>query len=165
MPVEIPGNAICQPRPQVVHAGGHDEHIHGGPADRLIFTIPQLGRALNANEKVVRRAWTQGTPPAYGFERGHVFHAPPECHLTSAVPQRTLVVLLAKADAGALIQKVIFDENGDESTETTSDDAAHTGGGWVDYELFDYDADGLAVSQEKSTLTQARFARLLRTGE
>ncbi len=125
----------------------------------------KLGRPLNANEKATRRVWTEGAPPAYGFDRGHVFHDPPACHVTAAVPRRTLVVLLARPDAGALVQKIVFDENGEESTQTASDDVPHLGCGWVDYELFDYGADGVAVSREKSTLTQADFARLLRTGK
>src|SRR5947209_1131129 len=39
-----------------------------------------LGRKLQPNEKVLRRVWTRGVPPAYSFSRGHMFHEPPEVH-------------------------------------------------------------------------------------
>jgi hypothetical protein len=131
----------------------------------------ELGRKLTPREKVKRSAWTRGSPPAYAFERGHIFHDPPEHYVRSLgdlrpLPRRTLVVLDARADAGALVQKadetdVELEVAAAESDISTDD---RIGGGWVDYELFHYDSAGAPFSVERSSRTQADFAKLLRTG-
>lgn len=128
----------------------------------------QLGRPLKHDERVFRRVWTQGDPPAYGFERGHVFHFPAECHLQTPKVGRpktvkTIIVLEARADAGALSPNV--GGEGAAVAKTTQPEIAHTGGGWVDYELFEYDESGRPVSVLKSSLTQTAFVQLLRTGQ
>ena len=130
-----------------------------------------LGRKLEPSEKLKRRVWTQGDPPAYSFDRGHMFHEPPECHSlpwSMALPllKRTVTVLLAKPDAGALVEARTSDEQGEESTEVieveTTADAS--GGGWVDYEIFTYE-NGALVGREKFSRSQAAFVALLRTGK
>jgi hypothetical protein len=80
-------------------------------------------------------------------------------------------VLLARPDAGALVESTTTDENGVETTVAadTSDEA--NGTGYVDFEILTYqdgalvtDKDGFAI-KEQSSRTQAGFAELLRTGE
>lgn len=127
----------------------------------------KLGRQLEASEKVKRSVWTQGTPPAYSFGRGHVFHEAEESHEGF---RRSIVVLLAKPDPGALVEKQSTDETGAEVTVVTETEEGGTKGGFVDYEVLTYrrgslvsDADGVPV-KEQSSRTQEGFAELLRTG-
>ena len=55
-----------------------------------------LGRALELSERVTRSTWTQGVPPAYSFDRGHIFH---EVEESLEGVRRSIVVLLARPDA------------------------------------------------------------------
>ena len=127
----------------------------------------RLGRKLELSENVKRSVWTQGTPPAYSFGRGHVFH---EVEESQEGVRRSIVVLLARPDPGALVETQSKDETGAEVTvvtETSDDDSK---GGFVDYEILIHrngslvsDADGFAV-KEQSCRTEGGFAELLRTG-
>lgn len=128
-----------------------------------------LGRKLESFEKQKRLVWTQGTPPAYCFDRGHMFHEPPECHLLPRSEallrlKRTITVLLAKPDVGALVELRTSNEEGEESTVVLEVDSDASGGGWVDYEVFTYE-NGIMVSREKFSRSQAAFVELLRTGK
>ena len=124
----------------------------------------RLGRKLEPSEKVKRLVWTQGTPPAYSFGRGHVFH---EVEESQEGIRRSIVVLLARPDPGALIETQSTDETGAEVTvviETRDEDSK---GGFVDYEILIHrngslvsDAEGFAV-KEQSSSTQTDFAELL----
>jgi hypothetical protein len=128
-----------------------------------------LGRKLTQSEKLKRRVWTQGDPPAYSFDRGHMFHEPPECHVlpwSEALPllKRTITVLLAKSDAGALVESRTTDELGEEASAVIAPEADASGDGWVDYEVFTYENSTL-VHREKFSRSQAAFVELLRTGK
>lgn len=127
----------------------------------------QLGRSLEPSEKVKRLVWTQGMPPAYSFNRGHVFH---EVDESPEGVRRSIVVLLARPDSGALAEAKITDESGAEVTVIAETEGEGSGGGFVDYEVLSYrhgalltDEQGFAV-KEQSSRTQAAFAELLRTG-
>ena len=127
----------------------------------------RLGRSLTPSEKVKRSVWTQGTPPAYSFGRGHIFH---EVEESLEGVRRSIVVLLARPDPGALVERQSIDEAGTEVTVVTETDEGGSKGGFVDYEILTYrngtlvsDADGSAV-KEQSSRTQAGFAELLRVG-
>lgn len=127
----------------------------------------ELGRKLKASEKIFRYVWTQGTPPAYSFARGHMFHDPQTAHLGSwsdSLPtlRRTIVILDAKADGGALSEKLVEVENSDITVRVESD-SGNSEKGWVDFEVYHY-SDGKLVRREKSSRTQAGFVELLRTG-
>lgn len=131
----------------------------------------KLGRKLKANEKLTRRVWTQGSPPAYSFDRGHYFHEPPVCHLLSredAAPllRRSIMVLRAKPDAGALVEANIPDAEaeGDDATVVVESETEDVGGGWVDYEVLTHEA-GKLVSREQFSSSQTTFAEVLRTGQ
>lgn len=129
----------------------------------------RLGRPLEDSEKVVRRVWTQGNPPAYGFDRGHTFH---ELCESPEGTRRTVQVVRARPDAGALVEVTETDEDGHERTVTKEADTPTegTGGGYVDIEILtlrhgvmDRDEAGSAVKVQTS-MTQAAFAEFLRTG-
>jgi len=129
----------------------------------------RLGRKLQPNEKVLRYVWTQGTPAAYSFGRGHIFHDPPIAHRLpwdAVLPllRRTVVVLDSKVDPGALVE-VHVDEDQEESVVVKeSGDNVKTQAGWVDIEVLYYE-EGRVVSREKTTRTQAAFVDMLRTGK
>ena len=127
----------------------------------------RLGRKLEPSEKVKRSIWTQGTPPAYSFGRGHVFH---EIEESQEGGRRSIVVLQARPDPGALVETQSTDETGAEVTVVTETEENSSKGGFVDYEIFIYrngslisDVEGFAV-KEQSSRAQAGFADLLRTG-
>ena len=127
----------------------------------------RLGRSLEPSEKVKRSVWTQGTPPAYSFGRGHIFH---EVEESPEGVRRSIVVLLARPDPGAPVEKQSTDETGTEVTVVTETEEGGSKDGFVDYEILTYrngtlvsDADGSAV-KEQSSRTQAGFAELLRMG-
>ena len=127
----------------------------------------RLGRKLEPSEKVKRSVWTQGTPPAYSFGRGHVFH---EVEESLEGVRRSIVVLLARPDPGALVETQSTNETGTEVTVVAETDEGSSKGGFVDYEILTYrngrllsDANGSAV-KEQSSRTQAGFAELLRIG-
>lgn len=128
----------------------------------------RLGRKLETAEKVTRSVWTQGVPPAYSFDRGHVFHeiAESQCGV-----QRSIVVLLARPDPGALVETQSVDETGGEITVITESEEESGKSGFVDYEVLSYkngtlitNAEGFAI-KEQSSRTQTGFAALLRTGQ
>lgn len=128
----------------------------------------RLGRPLEPSEKLSRSVWTQGMPPAYSFDRGHVFH---EIEESQEGVRRSLVVLLARPDPGALVETQSADENGNEVTVVSETEEDGGKGGFVDYEVISYrngklitNADGFAI-KEQSSRTQAGFAALLRTGQ
>ncbi len=128
----------------------------------------RLGRPLEPSEKVSRSVWTQGLPPAYSFDRGHVFH---EIEESQEGVRRSVVVLLARPDPGALVETQSFDETGTEATVVTETDEDGGKGGFVDYEVISYrngkliaNAEGFAI-KEQSSRTQADFVALLRTGQ
>lgn len=130
----------------------------------------QLGRKLKPNEKVTRFVWTQGTPPAYSFARGHIFHDPPSAHSgvwseELSTLRRSIVILDAKSDSGALAEIATPDASGDETTiviESESESESDSNG-WVDFEIHYY-KDGQLMGREKSSRSQSAFVELLRTG-
>lgn len=127
----------------------------------------RLGRSLSPSEKVKRSVWTQGTPPAYSFDRGHIFH---EAKESLEGVRRSIVVLRARPDPGALVERQSTDDAGTEVTVVTETEEDGNNDGFVDYEILPYingklvsDADGSAM-KEQSSCTQAAFAELLRVG-
>jgi hypothetical protein len=130
----------------------------------------RLGRKLQPNEKVKRYVWTQGAPPAYSFARGHIFHDPPIAHRVSwdavlPILRRSIVVLDARADPGALVE-VHSDEESDSASLVVEEDHVKSdsrGPGWVDIEVLYYDG-GQLVTKEKTTRTQSALVDMLRTG-
>lgn len=127
----------------------------------------ELGRKLKANEKVFRHVWTQGSPPAYSFARGNMFHDPPTAHVGSwsdALPtlRRTVLILDAKPDDGSLSELLVKVDDDDATVRVESDTGSNKKG-WVDFEVYHY-SDGKLVSREKSSRTQSGFVELLRTG-
>lgn len=128
----------------------------------------RLGRALSANEKIKRSVWTQGTPSAYSFDRGHVFH---EARESDDGIRRSIVVLLARPDPGALVEKQVSDEVGTELTVVAEAEEASSKEGFIDYEVLRYKNGILLVNEvgiaikEKSSRTQSGFVEYLRTGK
>lgn len=127
-----------------------------------------LGRKLLPNEKVLRRVWTGGTPPAYSFARGHMFHEPPEAHSLPwdqalRVLRRSIVVLDAQPDAGALLDVLPKDDE-DESSSVMEASGTSDKRGWVEIEIHYYEG-GKFERKEKTVMFQSAFAELLRTGE
>ena len=127
----------------------------------------RLGRKLEASEKLKRSVWTQGSRPAYSFDRGHLFH---ELNTSTDGVRRSLVVLLARPDPGALVESRLASEEGIESTVVSENDIEGSVEGFVDYEVLTYkhgvlnrDDLGLAI-KERSSRTQIGFVNLLRTG-
>jgi hypothetical protein len=127
----------------------------------------KLGRKLEKSEKLKRLVWTEGNPPSFGFDRGHIFH---ETNESSTGIRRSIVVTRARPDAGALVQSIVTDENGFQTTISADSDSEDTGGGFVDYEILTYkdgvlirDENGSAI-KELSSRTQAGFVSLLRCG-
>jgi hypothetical protein len=125
-----------------------------------------LGRKLEQSEKLTRMVWTQGSPPAFAFDRGHLFHEQKE---SPEGLRRSIYVLLARPDAGASVEKSVTDEDGSERTVITEVEGDRNG--FVDYEILTYkngkplrDEDGVVI-KEQSSRTQADFAEFLRTGE
>jgi hypothetical protein len=131
----------------------------------------RLGRKLQPHEKVVRRAWTQGVPAAYSLGRGHLFHDPPIAHQIvweAALPllRRSIVVLEAKADAGALVEVHVEEDTAESSVivqEADNEEKAVVGAGWVDIEVLYYE-DGRVVDKQQTTRTQQALVEMLRTG-
>ena len=128
----------------------------------------RLGRPLSSSERVIRSVWTQGSPPAYSFDRGHIFH---ELESSNDRVRRSIVVLLAKPDPGALVEKEMTDESGAETTLVAETEDTDGKEGFVDYEVLKFkngvlvvDKEGYAV-KEQSSRTQAGFVELLRTGK
>ena len=128
----------------------------------------RLGRRLESSEKITRSVWTQGSPPAYSFSRGHVFH---EINESTEGIRRSLVVLLSRPDPGALIETERIDETGAESTIVTESEESAGKDGFVDYEVVSYrngkliaDEDGFVI-KEQSSRSQADFAKFLETGK
>ncbi|GAB2587553.1 hypothetical protein GCM10027034_19910 [Ramlibacter solisilvae] len=127
----------------------------------------KLGRKLKPNEKIVRRVWTRGAPPAYSFARGHIFHCPPDVHKlpwdeATKILRRTVVVLDSRPDPGALIEVLRSADDEEDSTVAESDN--RTNSGWVEIEVWDYQ-DGELTQKHKTVLYQAAFAAFLRTGQ
>lgn len=126
-----------------------------------------LGRSLKPSEKLTRLVWTQGVPPAYSFDRGHVFH---ERSISAGGVRRSIVVFLAHPDPGALTEVKGLDESGSDVTFVTESEDAGESKGFVDFEVLTYEngalrvgEDGFAVKQQ-SSLTQSAFVEFLRTG-
>lgn len=127
----------------------------------------RLGRKLEPSEKVKRPVWTQGDPPAYSFDRGHVFH---EVNGSQEGVRRSIVVLLSRPDPGALVEARIADEDGFEASVVAEVQVHDAKVGFVDYEVLAYkngalitDEQGLAI-KEQSSRTQVGFVELLRIG-
>ena len=126
-----------------------------------------LGRKLEPSEKVLRSVWTQGTPPAYSFDRGHLFH---EVEESLDGIRRSILVVLARPDPGALVETLRADESGAEVTVINESEREDTKNGFVDYEVLSYKCGRLIVDEagfaikEPSSRTQEGFAELLRTG-
>lgn len=126
-----------------------------------------LGRALEPSEKLKRSVWTQGTPPAYSFDRGHMFHEVTE---SQEGIRRSIVIILARPDFGALRETKVVDESGVEAIMVTETEEEGSGGGFVDYEVLSYENGYLITDEqsfaikEQSSRTQAEFVELLRTG-
>lgn len=126
-----------------------------------------LGRALSAPEKVSRPVWTQGSPPAYSFDRGHIFH---ELEASNDGVRRSIVVLLARPDPGALLEQSAINDAGAEETQIAEADESDGKEGFVDFEILKYKSGVLVVNEEgyaikeQSSRTQAGFVELLRTG-
>lgn len=128
----------------------------------------RLGRKLEPSEKITRSVWTQGSPPAYSFSRGHVFH---EINESSDGIRRSLVVLLSRPDPGALIETERTDETGAGLTVVTESEGSDGKEGFVDYEVVSYrsgklitDENGFVIT-EQSSRSQADFSELLKTGQ
>lgn len=127
----------------------------------------RLGRALGSNEKIKRSVWTQGTPSAYSFDRGHVFHE--ACESEDGV-RRSVVVVLARPDPGALVEKQVSDEVGAEITIVAEVEEVSSKEGFIDYEILSYKSGILLVNEvgvaikEQSSRTQSGFVEYLRTG-
>ena len=126
-----------------------------------------LGRRLEPSEKIKRSVWTQGMPPAYSFDRGHMFHEATE---SQEGIRRSIVIVLARPDLGALRETQVVDESGVEATIVTEAEEEGSGGGFVDYEVFSYKNGNLITDEQNSTIkeqssrTQSGFVELLRTG-
>jgi hypothetical protein len=127
-----------------------------------------LGRALTAQEKVSRPVWTQGSPPAYSFGRGHIFH---ELEASSDGIRRSIVVRLARPDPGALLEQNASNDAGAEETQIAEADESDGKEGFVDFEILKYKNGVLIVNEEgyalkeQSSRTQAGFVEFLRTGK
>lgn len=127
----------------------------------------RMGRSLEPSEKISRSVWTQGTPPAYSFDRGHVFH---EVNESQDGMRRSIVILLARSDPGALVEAIGADESGIDASIVLESESEENRGGFVDYEILSFKngvliADGIGDAvKEKSSRTQTGFAELLRTG-
>ena len=126
-----------------------------------------LGRKLEPSEKIKRSVWTQGTPPAYSFDRGHMFHEVTE---SQEGIRRSIVIILARPDIGALRETQVVDESGVEATIVTETEEEGSGGGFVDYQVVGY-KNGYLIANERNVVvkeqfsrTQAGFVELLRTG-
>lgn len=127
-----------------------------------------IGRKLQPNEKMLRKVWTRGVPPAYSFARGHMFHEPPEAHSLPwdqalRVLRRSIVVLDAQPDAGALIEVLAKDDEDESSSVMEVSDASNKRG-WVEIEVHYYES-GEFQRKESTVMFQAAFSEFLRTGE
>ena len=127
----------------------------------------RLGRKLEPSEKITRSVWTQGSPPAYSFSRGHLFH---EINESPEGIRRSIIVLLSRPDPGALIETERTDETGAELTVVTESEESADKDGFVDYEVVSYSNGNLItdeagfVVKEQSSRSQSAFAELLKTG-
>lgn len=77
----------------------------------------RLGRKPTAAERITREVWTQGSPPAYAFARGHLMHEPVAAHRlpwVEALPllRRSILVTDAQPDEGTAIQPASDEESG-----------------------------------------------------
>lgn len=127
----------------------------------------RLGRKLLDSEKIKRSVPTQGVPPAYSFDRGHIFH---ELKESDKGIRRSIVVLSSRPDPGALVETVEVGDDGEERTIVVEANSEVAASGFVDYEVLTYingvlvtDEEGYAA-KEQSSHTQSGFADLLRTG-
>jgi hypothetical protein len=96
-----------------------------------------------------------------------MFHDPQTAHIgpwSDALPtlRRTILILDAKADDGALSEILINIED-DDATVRVESESASSDEGWVDFEVYHY-SGGQLISREKSSRTQAGFVEVLRTG-
>lgn len=128
----------------------------------------RLGRKLKSSEKIKRRVWTQGEPPAYSFDRGHMFH---ELIESPEGMKRTIVVERARPDPGSLIERETSDDDGLETTVVTEDTSEETSEGFVDFYVLTYkngapmnNENGSAI-KEQSSRSQAGFVKLLQSGK
>jgi hypothetical protein len=123
-----------------------------------------LGRPLKTSEKTQRSVWTQGVPPAYSFDRGHVFH---EVNESKEGMRRSLVVLLARPDPDALTEAKDPDDFAEETTPPPTIEETSSSEGFVDYEVLTYLHGNLVLTQsgfpikERFSCTQSMFAELL----
>ncbi len=180
----------------------------------------RLGRKLSATERIVRPIWTQGSPAAYSFSRGHLLHEPAEVATlpwAEALPKlrRSVLVLDAKPDDEALSNGTATDERpetadtrnataadvpaamatdaatgaarqstldfdvapsdeadtggrtdscADAEPAPTDSAAGHSGGGWVEFEVYHYEG-GVITQKENRRLSQAAFVHLLQSGQ
>jgi hypothetical protein len=129
----------------------------------------ELGRSLEAHEKTWRQVWTQGDPPAYAFAEGDVFYDPPGVRAMAwrdalKVLCRTVEVLSAKPDPGALAPEISDDdEASSDGAEEAPNEEPSGGSGWVRYRIRYYEA-GTVTRQDTGNLRQCEFAAFLRTG-
>ena len=77
----------------------------------------RLGRKPTAAERITREVWTQGSPPAYAFARGHLMHEPVAAHRlpwVEALPllRRSILVTDAQPDEGTAVQPTGDEESG-----------------------------------------------------
>lgn len=127
----------------------------------------QLGRKLEKHEKIKKTVWTRGNPPAYSFAEGHIFYDPPGVRSmiwgdALKVLRRTVQVMRATPDPGALIMPGTIDEDDAEATEPMT--APDTGGpGLVAFEVLYYQSGEITRSEIKE-LSQRDFADFLWMG-
>ncbi|MDO5057513.1 MAG: hypothetical protein Q4E06_09340 [Lautropia sp.] len=128
----------------------------------------KLGRRPTAAERITREVWTQGSPPAYAFARGHLLHEPVAAHRlpwAEALPllRRTILVTDAQPDEGTVMGPPPDDDALPAADDGTTSDSAHGGPGWVEFDLLHYD-NGTMVRKEAHRLSQQDFVQLLQTG-
>jgi len=111
-----------------------------GMADGWVFGVVEAFREqLDIKWNIGMRAWTQGSPPLYCFDVGHVFHDPPHSRNTAHARQRTAQVMEARSDE-------------------------LPGSGWVKIKLCHFE-DGGAIGLHSHNLSQVEFVAFLRTGQ
>lgn len=128
----------------------------------------KLGRKPTATERISRQIWTQGSPPAYSFGRGHMMHAPAEVHRmpwSDALEQvsQSIRVIDAAADEGTATLPPDRDEDDAQLIADGNSLPENHGPGWVEFEMYHYDK-GRIVRKENHRLSQADFVQLLKTG-
>lgn len=110
--------------------------------DIVLSELVDKDRSTKAR-KVLRFAWTRGSPPACSFQAGDLFYAPP---LPRGLPWH---------EAEALLESYI------QVVEATPDDPPRKG--MVKFELVKY-SKGARVARQIRQLTQGEFADVLRDG-